>query len=205
MNSVNKRGFTLIELMIACALFVIVTGILVELYFNMDKSTSYLDRKTVAREEARRGIQIISRELRQAAGASISALPGEKLSFRIAVDADGNGLAVDKSAKLELSEEHVIGRDYDDANQDGLGEQQLVLLVGGRARVLANALAANEDLNGNGVLDPGEDGNGNQRLERGIWFETGNKGVVVTLETAKGLKPDLSATARMTALVVPRN
>jgi prepilin-type N-terminal cleavage/methylation domain-containing protein len=202
----DRRGFTMVELLIASTLFVILMGVVAQLYFSMNGASNVMTRKVAARDEARKAIQAISDEVRQAAAASVANVPGETLTYKIAVDVDGNGSAVDASGAIELSGAHTLTRDYDDANQDGVRETQLILVTAeGSVRVLANALFPNEDRNTNGTLDADEDANGDGVLNRGLWFESAPGGVLVTVETRSGTKFGNSAAARLSAFVAPRN
>lgn len=206
MNVMDRRGFTMIELLISCTLFVVLMGVVAQLYFSMSGASNVMMRKVTARDESRKAIQAISDEIRQAAASSLSGLPGEKLTYRVAVDADGNGSAVDAAGAPELSGVCTLTRDYDDANQDGLRESQLILVSDkGTARVIANGLIASEDRDGNNALDAGEDVNEDGILNRGLWFESAAGGVLITVETRAGGKFTNSAGARLTAFAAPRN
>lgn len=196
----------MVELLIACTLFVVLMGVVAQLYFSMTGAANVLTRKTAARDEARKAIQAIADEVRQAAASSLSGLPGDTLTYRVAADADGNGSAVDATGSMELSAPRTVTRDINDVNQDGLRESQLILVLdAGTVRVLANGLTPSEDRNGNGALDAGEDANGDGMLNRGLWFEQAPGGIRTIVETRSGGKFANAAGARLTGFAAPRN
>lgn len=202
----RKAGVTLLEVMVSVAILTVVTGVLFVLATSLGEAARTQEAKTTTLDDARNAMLVLTRELRQAAANSFSALPGATLTYRIAQDVDGNGSAVNLAGDLELSTPRTVGRDFGDVNGDGRRATQLILQGGGRVRVLANALAPNEDTNGNGVLDAGEDANGNRRLDRGIWFERVGPGIRITIDSqrmadARG-RP---MTSRLVEVVDPRN
>ena len=132
------------------------------------------------------------RDLRQAARRSIDwgALPAAQISYRVAVDLDGNGLAVDQGGALELSPVRTLRRDTDDLNGDGLTDAQLVWIEGDEVRVLANNL-----------IPPGAQGN-----PQGLWFEQAGLGLRVTLRTEHTSGPrDAPVRVVLTEAITPRN
>jgi hypothetical protein len=92
------------------------------------------------------------------------------------VDADGDGTALDAHGGVEWSGEHIIQRDTGDANHDGLGEEQLVLLNGAKATVLANGLAPAE-------TQPAA------AHPIGVWFEPVPGGVRATVRVQRTTHP----------------
>jgi len=204
----KRGGFTLIEVVFASALLVIFMATAFSMAENLHKTAGIYDAKALAYEEARRGLDVVVREIRQAAASEITKVPAAILAYRVAVDLDGNGVPLDAQGHLELSPLRVISIDYDDRNQDGLAATQLVLIEEGRVRVLANNLAPEEDANANGLLDFGEDANGNVRLDHGIWFEPCGSGIQVTIRTVRKSsagKYGHPITVCLTESVYPRN
>lgn len=204
----NKRGMTLLEVMLAVALFTMVMGTLFMLSQSLGEAVRREDARVTALDASRVGRQAVVSELRQAARMSINwnELPGPSISYRIAVDSDGNGSAVDVQGNLELSGSRIICADTADANGDGIGATQLVLIDGDNVRVLANNLALNEDRNGNGDLDAGEDRNGNGRLERGVWFEPQGNRIILTIQTQHRPGPrEAPRVSTVTEILSPRN
>lgn len=202
------NGFTLLEMMVSITILTLVGGALYVLSFNLAQAARIQETKTTTADDAQNAMLFLERELRQAATSSINwaGLPGQQLRYRVATDVDGNGTAVDASGFLELSGVRTIGRDTNDLNNDGLTLTQLIWTDGVNVRVIANGLALNEDLNNNGVLDPGEDRNSNGRLERGIWFAPANPGMVVTVQTER--MADAQGTrmvSEVREVLVPRN
>ncbi len=205
----KTKGMTLLEVMFATAIMTVVMTALYGMALGLADTARVQEATTTAHDEARRGLLVISKELRQAAGFSLSGLPEAELSYRVATDVNGNGLAVDASAKLELSAARILTRDFEDMNGDGRSEDQLILIDGEVVRVLANGLMEDEDLNGTGWLDEGEDTNNNWRLDRGIWFEkwfggSGNA-IRINIQTAGTSRQGHILTASLSEVIIPRN
>lgn len=201
----NRSGMTLMEVMVATAILTIVLAAIYGLAVSVGEAASVQHGKLTAHDEARHGVQILIRELRQAAASTLSDLPAGEVTYRIAIDADGNGVAVDIGGNLELSGPRTISRDHEDINGDGLTGDQLVMINDDMARVLANGLIEDEDTNGNGVLDTGEDTNENQRLDHGVWFEPWGDGLRVTVQTLRRTQRGHPLPADMNEVVIPRN
>ena len=89
----NVLGVTLVELMIAAALFTLAFGAIYMVARATYVSAAFQDAEIAAQEEARRGLQLMITELRQARKSSLSmqTLPNDQLIFRLPGDADGNG------------------------------------------------------------------------------------------------------------------
>lgn len=182
----NRHGMTLLEVMVSVAILTSVMGVLFVLAEGMGSASRQQEAKMTAMDEARRGMQFMIRELRQSARRSIAwaTLPTNTLSYRLAIDADGNGLAVDINGDLELSSVRTIGPDTTDINTDGLTTTQLILTDGNMSRVLANDLV------------PGT----------GIQFEQWANGLRIILRTQKraGIREQLMP-CEMSEIVIPRN
>jgi type II secretory pathway pseudopilin PulG len=204
----ENRGMTLLEVTVSAALLTLVLGVLFMLAASLGAATRTEESQLTAVDRARDGMRDMIRELRQAGRQSIlwDSLPGDTITYGVAVDTDGNGTAVDVDGELELSADRTIGPDVDDANGDGLTTSQLIKIDQATTQVLANGLVASEDMDGNGQLDEGEDANGNGVLDQGIRFEPWGGGLLVTLQTEHRVQPhDPAMSSTFTEMVVPRN
>lgn len=201
-------GFTLLEVMITVTVLTLVVGAIFALSSALAQSTQIQESKVTTSDDARTAMLFLERELRQASIGSINwaSLPSDRISYRTATDIDGNGTAVDASGFLELGPVCTISRDMTDLNGDGLTVTQLIWTDGTNVRVITNGLAANEDVNNNGVLDPGEDRNADGRLERGIWFAPSNPGLQITIDTQRAANARrLPIVSHLVEVIIPRN
>ncbi|MBI3118873.1 MAG: prepilin-type N-terminal cleavage/methylation domain-containing protein [Candidatus Hydrogenedentes bacterium] len=204
----RAAGMTLMEVMMAVAIFTIVMGALFAITLSIGDTARVQDAKLVTNDEARRALQQLVPELRQAASLSINwtALPGQSITYQIATDLDGNGAAVDVDGALELSAARTVKRDFDDENADGITATQLVLGSGDMVRVLANNIAPeNEGTDVNGVFGPTQDTNGNGRQERGFWIEARNGGLEVSIQAQGETRQGQLLSTMLTEFVAPRN
>ncbi|HOJ34543.1 MAG TPA: prepilin-type N-terminal cleavage/methylation domain-containing protein [Candidatus Hydrogenedentes bacterium] len=204
----KRYGFTLLEVMITVTVLTLVVGAIFALSSALAQSTQIQESKVTTSDDVRTAMLFLERELRQASIGSINwaSLPADRISYRAATDIDGNGTAVDASGFLELGPVCTISRDMTDLNGDGLTVTQLIWTDGTSARVIANGLAPNEDVNNNGVLDPGEDRNANGRLERGIWFAPANPGLQITVDTQRATNARrLQVVSHLVEVIIPRN
>lgn len=204
-RATDLSGMTLLEVMIAVAILTVVMGILFGLATAIGDTAAVQESQTAAYDEARKGMLLMVRDLRQASALSLSGMPGATVTYQVAMDLDGNGVGVDVGGDLELSPARTIERDVDDLNADGLTETQLVLSSGDTCMVLANNVAEDEDLNQNGTLDTGEDANGNGQLDRGIWFESSGNAVEVTVQTFGRTRRGHLLLTSLRSTVYPRN
>jgi prepilin-type N-terminal cleavage/methylation domain-containing protein len=208
MKPKNNRGMTLLELMMAVAILTVVMGALFGISLSMTDTQQVQESKAVANDEARRALQQIIPDLRQAARSSINwaDLPGQVVTYRVATDLNGNGVAVDAGGNIELSPERTIQRDVDDLTGDGFTETQLVLITGDTPRVIANNISPwNEQPDANGVFGPAQDLNGNGRLDRGFWVEPRDGGLEVSVQADVRTRRGHIMSATLTEFVVPRN
>lgn len=174
--NVKRNGFTLIEVLFAASIAVMVLGAALGVMMQVRDTASALQMRAAARTEAERAVFAISRELGQASLSSLSQLPGAGIRYRVPVDTDGNGTALDANGQVEWSAERVIQRDTADANRDGIGAEQLVLVNGSQVTVLANGLAPDEAQAG-------------AAARPGLWFEPVPEGVRVVVRTQRTTRP----------------
>jgi hypothetical protein len=212
-NIGRSTGVTLVELMIAAALLVVAFGTIYVVAQATFASTAFHDTEIAAQDEARSALQSIVTEMREARRTSLlgQTLPGNRLTFRVPGDADANGVPLDISGYLESIGTVTYERDWEDLNGDRETATQLVRVrrdgmgIVTNVAVLANDVMADEDVNGNGILDPGEDLNGSRTLERGIWFERTGSLLSVTVDSQKIAGEGRRVWASVTASVFPRN
>lgn len=201
----RRAGMTMLELMVTVAVLTLVMGALFGMLGNVTKYVNIEQAKANSRDEARKALSIITRDIRQAQKTSLSALPAASVSYRVATDGDGNGVAVNVQGAIELSATRTITRDTQDLNRDGLTSTQLIMTNGTAVQVLANNIPANEDANGNGLLDTGEDANNNGKLDQGVWFAPDGRGLQITVQSESKYGPTQKVTMGLTETVVPRN
>lgn len=193
----SNRGMTLLEVMMAVAIFTLVMGVLFGLSISFSDAAGVQQAETVSNEEARRALQRLVPMVRSGAEGSFNwgNLPGHTLTFQPADDTDGNGTAVDVQGDLELGEEVTVQPDFDDENGDGVTDRQLVLLRGDDVIVLANNLTPES-----GVVDA----QGVPAI-RGFWVEARDGGVDITIQTESTNRSRRPFRTALTEFVVPRN
>ena len=182
----NNRGMTMLEVMFAVSIFTIVMAVIFGMGIGFGDTAEVEFLKATATDEARRAMQSLIPDLRQAVRSSINwaELPGEVLMYSVAEDLDGNGTAVDQSGRLEVSAPRLVSRDTEDANGDLLSVAQLIVTQGETVRVLANNLSPDAEApDAEGNFGTTEDTNNNGRLDQGIWFEPWERGLRVTIQT----------------------
>jgi hypothetical protein len=223
----------MIEMMFALAIFSLVMLMLLTLSLSMGSAARFQDAKIQTQDDARTGMMILIRDVRQSARTSINwaSLPNNTIRYRVAEDVDGNGLAVDADNNLETGPLITVGVDTTDLNGDGETTSQLIWTDGATTQVLANGLVdttedlngnnrldASEDVNGNGVLDPGEDTdgdgvldgdedvNGNGRLDQGFLVRPVGTGLLFTIQTQRPTDTaGTNVTTAFSEFIVPRN
>ena len=196
------------EVTVSVAILMIITGGLFTFSVMMGRTARSQESKIITADDTRQAMIYSIRELRQAANASINwgSLPASSVSYRIANDINGNGVAVDANGRIELTGLRTIQRDTEDLNNDGMTDAQAVLVNNNDIIVLANNLIEDEDLNANNNLDPGEDRNANGRLDRGLRFEQAGRGIRITVQTESQSSPqDWLMMSELVEVVVPRN
>lgn len=140
----KNAGFSLLETTFVVAIFVIVTGAIFSMAISFSDTADAQNIKANANDAARNMYLNLLPELRSAQRSSIDwgALPGSKLTYKIPVDTDGNGTAVNGNGVIELSATITVGPDTQDVNGDGLKAQQLVRSGAGATQVWSNSLAS---------------------------------------------------------------
>lgn len=187
----SRRGMTLLEVMMAVGIFSIVMGTLFGLAFAFNDTARVQEVKLYTQDDARQALEFMVKDLRQAARSSINwaSLPSSTLSYRIAEDVDGNGVAVNANGNLELGSIRTLGRDTTDLNQDGKTQTQLVFTRNGTTRVLANSLSPE-----------------NGPTNYGIRFEPwGTNGIRIQLQTMGTTRRGQPIRTSLSAVVFPRN
>lgn len=194
----GRRGFTLIEVMMATAVFAIVMATIFSMSLGFANSAQVQDIKITTTDEARRALMILTPRLRQSARTTINwaDLPGDSITFRMAIDASGNGSAVDAAGDVELSGPITITRDADDVNEDGVGMTQLVMIDEEEVRVLANNL-----MPGPVPQNPGAEMPDNV----GFWVRPRNNGLEVTVRAMGRTVRGQEFSTEITEFIVPRN
>ena len=185
----RNYGFSLLELMMAMAILAVVSGMLLMLTISMGSATQTQEAKITTGDEARSAMLQVVRQVRQASRASIPAgsLPGPVLTYRVAQDVSGNGVAVNPAVALELGPVRTIERNDDNPTQ-------LIMTEGNNVTVLANNL----------MLDGAN--NNPAGFDRGIWFEQVGRAIRITIQSQRVV--DASGRvieSTMVETVLPRN
>ena len=94
-------GYTLIEVMFVVAIFTVVSAVMFSMALSFNDSAEMQNIKANSNDAARRAFTTLLPEVRQAARNSMNlgSLPGGTLTYRIPVDTNGNGTAVDQNGK----------------------------------------------------------------------------------------------------------
>lgn len=204
-----NSGFTLLEMSIALSIFSLVMLMLMTLSMSMGSAARFQDAKITSHDNARTGMMQLVRNIRQASRNSINwgALPNTNISYRVAMDIDGNGYAVNANNDIELGPVIFVGIDNADLNGDGETTSQLIWTDGNRVNVLVNGLMdTTEDGNANNVLDAGEDVNGNGILDQGVLITAVGTGLQISIQTQRPADASgTNVTSLFTEIVVPRN
>lgn len=197
----NRLGVTLLELMMAMSIMTAVMGVLFSLSISIGDTAQLQDVKVINNDEARRALLAVVPRFRQAETSSINTadLPGDVLSFRMPADLDGNGTAVNVGGDLETGALVTIRRDAEDLNQDGLLNEQLIMIQGDTVMVLANHLSPDS---GPGPVAEGEPEPENTA---GFWVEQQSGGFLLTIRTEGESRRGTPIRQQFTELVDPRN
>lgn len=204
----RNQGFTLMEMTFVMAIMTIVVGTLMGLALSFGDTARLQNLQANANDEVRRAVLIATPSIRQAQRVSINwdQLPGEVLTYRIPADVDGNGTPVNQRGMLELGPTVTITRDYQDLNNDGLREEQLILEQGGAVRVLANTLAPeSEGVGEDGIFTDFDDTNGNGQQDAGVWFTSWEGGLRMTIQVTGTDRRGRVYRTEYEEIVFPRN
>lgn len=194
----STSGFTLLETTFVVAIFTVIMGITFTMAISFGDSAQVQSLRANSNDAARQLVLQLLPELRQASRSSInwSQLPGSTLTYRVAMDVDGNGTAVDKSGRIELGPVVTIAPDKNDANKDGLAGEQAVRIDGEDVTVLCSNLAAEAEIvNGDGTITTVE----------GLWFRPFGNGLEVRLTTEGTDRQGRPYRSTFTQIVMPRN
>lgn len=197
----SQSGVTLLEMMFSVAILTAVMGVLFSLSLGIGDTARIQNVKATSNDEARRALLAVVPRLRQAQFTSVNTdeMPGDVLSFNMADDIDGNGSAVNISGNLEVGTLVTIQRDSADANGDGVGAEQLVMIQGNTVTVLANNLSPDPG------PAPAADGAEPADNTAGFWVEEQAGGVLITIRTQGTSRQGHVIRQQFTELVNPRN
>ena len=192
---------TLLELMFAMGIMTALMGVLFSLSIGIGDTAKLQDVKVQNNDGARRAIMVVVPRLRQAQSSSINIanLPGDVLSFQMPADVDGNGTAVNISGDLEIGSLVTIQRDTSDVNQDGLSDQQLIMIQDEVVTVLVNNLSPDAG------PAPVADGEAPPENTAGFWVEQQRGGFLLTIRTQGETRRGTLIRQQFTELVNPRN
>lgn len=102
-------GFTLVEMMIVIAVFIIIGGSLAYILSSGEGAWYMSDARIVASQECRRAMSAVIREIRQSSPSVITNCPADglwrlaQINFSIPVDIDNDGDVIDLSENIEWS------------------------------------------------------------------------------------------------------
>ncbi len=194
----SNRGFTLLEMMVAVAIFTMVMGTIFAISLGFANAAEVQEIKITTTYEARRAFLAMTPVLRQAIRQTINwdDLPGDSITFRVPVDISGNGWVIDPNGQVEMSDPITVQRDVNDANDDGITMSQLVLVTSDEVRVLANDLQ--EDAAPNDADDEIPEG-------VGFWVVPRNGGLDVTIRAEGTTRRGQVYTTTITEFILPRN
>ena len=137
----NKKGFTLVELLVAMAISGIVAGAIFTAFLSQQKSYLIQDQVTEMQQNLRAGMDLVVREIRMAAydphgdsGTEVIEAAGNTFTFTLVADDDDydndNDTIID-----EIGELKTIQYDLYDAYSDG--DNDIGRQVGGLKRAVA--------------------------------------------------------------------
>jgi prepilin-type N-terminal cleavage/methylation domain-containing protein len=204
MTKKKNSGFTLLEMMIAVAVFTVVMGAMYSLAFAMGRTSRVQDAKFQATQEARRALIFMIPELLQASRQTIEigeddGDTGNIISYQIPEDIDGNGVAVNVNGDLEVSGVRTL-----QVNE----KSQLVLTDSdGNDTVLANNLNPGNEIGTGELLQwtPDDDANGNGRQDLGFLVTRQGNRLLVEVGTLVTTSDGFEAVSEIQQFVTPRN
>ncbi|MDY7032897.1 MAG: prepilin-type N-terminal cleavage/methylation domain-containing protein [Thermodesulfobacteriota bacterium] len=120
----RNKGFSLVELMIALAVGAVLTVGVFNFFASMEKSYTVQDQMTVMQQNARVGIDFMTKEIRLAgygmnAGEIITVADDDSITFRGDVDSDGNVETVQYTVDTGTLE---LTRDVDGSGAEPVAE-----------------------------------------------------------------------------------
>jgi prepilin-type N-terminal cleavage/methylation domain-containing protein len=195
----KNRGFTLLEMMMVVAIFTMVMGTLLTLSLTFANTAEIQELRITNNDEARRLFLMLTPLVRQASRSTVNwgEMPGDRITFQMATDSDGNGFAINPTGAIELTGVMTIQRDSTDANNDGITMSQLVFIDdAGNVRVLANGLQ--EELAPAGAGEPIPDG-------VGFWAVRQGNGILITVRTEGRTRRGREFTTTVSEFILPRN
>lgn len=209
----QRAGMTLVEVLVAVSIFTIVMAALYTMSYSFGDTAEVQFALSTNMDDTRLVLQEAVSELRQAARQSInmSNLPGNEIRYRIPVDLDGNGTAVNVSGRVELGPERILKLDTDDLTGDGITRTQLILIdtglpAGEQVRVLANYLNdGTETTDAAGVFGPANDTNGNGRRDCGFEVRPQGSGLVLLVQARQHSRKGHDYITELSHFVLPRN
>lgn len=112
----NKKqaGLSLLEILVTAVIFVVIASAIIGLLISGKQTYDFGTAQVNVESEARRALDDISRELRQASGAKITGVSegasGNSIVFQIPWDIDGDGDVVNALGAVEWSNDPGINR-----------------------------------------------------------------------------------------------
>lgn len=176
-----RRGFSLLELVIATGILVLLTGMVVSVQRSLAMAQRQQDLHLQAQRSARQAIDAISDELRFASPIALNPTTLELapidlgtinqafLQFKtVTWDAATSARVTSNWTQYQLDAggTTVSRVQYN----EGGGPIIPAVLTVATTRQVANNIYTEPDLNGNGVMDGAEDANGDGRWQRGLFF-----------------------------------
>lgn len=188
----SSHGFTVLEMLVATVVLVVISVAVLQFNFAARHAERQERVSIQAQQQSRLAMDAISEDLRLASAVTLSPnspLGMQALRFRTVawnVPNPGPNLSPWIEYRLNPNDPTILERvDYCVGCAAAPGNEVLT------RRIASGLFPANEDANNNGVLDPGEDLNGDGRLERGLWFTVLNEdqndnGILEPLEDDNG-------------------
>jgi prepilin-type N-terminal cleavage/methylation domain-containing protein len=215
MNVKRNQGFTLLEMMIATAVFTVVMGALYGMAVTLNRTERFQSANFDATQNVRGAIIKLMPLFQQASRQTITVgNGGQSLTFRIPVDTDGNGYAISNlNNSIEISGLYTLAVvATPSASGNTMKDRYQLTLTdpNGAVTILANNINPGAEVgtgvNGDWSLADDTNGNGRQDLGFGI-TQAGTRyriqiGAMVNWD-ARG--EDATAVAQIDQFITPRN